>query len=116
MAIQRNEYKDSMDHLIGRSMKAWVESGTPDSDVRSQLLARAAAGRRVPVQRKPRFSFLSFLQPVLSNSQLDLLEAIRMLRVPGGVGYEYKRRSLCAANRTQERNFLPISSMVFVFS
>jgi hypothetical protein len=47
---------------------------------------------------------------------MDAVEAIRLLRVPGGVGYEYKRRSLSAANRTLEHNFMPVSMTIFVFS
>jgi len=117
LGTQHRKYDETMDRLVSRSMKEWVNTQDPDPSVRQQLLAKAAArhGRR-RFQLRSLYPYMVAMRAFFRDAHMDAVEAIRLLRVPGGVGYEYKRRSLSAANRTLEHNFMPVSMTIFVFS
>ncbi|MBN1266834.1 MAG: hypothetical protein JXA25_15165 [Anaerolineales bacterium] len=117
MGTQRRDFDDSMDRLISRSMKEWAGTQKVNPGVRQQLLVRAASRRgRRRFSVGILLSYLILMRAFFRDAHMDAIEAIRLLRVPGGVGYEYKRRSLSEANRTLAHNFLPVSMTIFVFS
>ncbi len=104
-----------MDRLIVNAMKTWTASKPVDPLVRSRMLARAASNRRA-AHGKSMGSILVAARSLFRDTHMDAVEAARLLRVPGGVGYEYKRRSLFASQNTMGQNFLPISTMILIFS
>ncbi len=105
-----------MDRLVANAMKAWAAEKPVDPMLRTRLLERAVSSRRAPHNKRITRSLLMAVRRLFSDTHMDAVEAARLLRVPGGVGYEYKRRSLFTSQNVMGQNFLPISTMILVFS
>ena len=116
MVIHPEDNEELMDRLIVNAMKTWTTSKPVDPLVRSRMLARAASSRKESSSKRISQSLLATARSLFRDTNMDALEAARLLRVPGGVGYEYKRRSLFASHSIMGQNFLPISTMILIFS